>query len=168
MTTNEPLQRLLEKKYAVTLADMASLKNFKDQLWFVNMLVDQDLLSNLSFVQQQNRVKAMYHLLYAYAHPGTREALCRLCLGVFGEQSTVILDDDPMVIKIQIKNANLTFFYAHYNAAHGQIDDEAYAADLLHALAVRDLSSVATTDPAVWFKQFIPPEVILAELKIGE
>ncbi|MGL4525054.1 MAG: hypothetical protein ACRCZM_08680 [Bacteroidales bacterium] len=143
--------------------DLKELLLFKDSLWFWKEIAYVNLLRYLDFAIDETLVKTAQNLLYAYTYSGTMEALVRLCQGLFGDLSTVIVDDiGPAIVGVQIENANTNFLYALSSP------DYAVAIDRNFAIAASELAAVVTYDPHSFFEIFLTPGRILKSLDISQ
>lgn len=141
--------------------DVNQLKDAINHRWYANKIIEYNLLSYLAYAPQETVVEAMHALFYAFSHSGTREGLCQLCLGLFGRDATIIIDDEPNTVSITIQNANRNFDFA-------VADETLTVASSHHAVAATSLQSIVGSNPSQFFKQFLPAGVILTSLKIDQ
>ncbi|NIZ47607.1 hypothetical protein PVA44_06765 (plasmid) [Entomospira nematocerorum] len=126
-------------------------------LWFAMSIRDHQLLSLLHYATLEMLPASLHALLYAYAHPGTREAIAQLCLGLFGEDALVIIVEEPAIVRLEITIRNENFFFA-------LAEEETTLAEFW-ALADFNLESL-TQNPRHFLQHFMPIGVLLAEVSI--
>jgi hypothetical protein len=128
--------------------------------WFARALAQNRLLAYLEFAPAESVVSSLNSLLYAFTHPGTREGLCQLCVGLFGLQSVVLLDDYPNQVGITITNSNDDFLKAVADQTHA-------ISDGIYAQAGTSLQEVVSSDPQYFFKRFLPAGVVIKSINIS-
>lgn len=126
--------------------------------WFASKIRDEQMLGLLRYASPDMLIGSMHALLYAYAHPGTREGFCQLCLGLFGRDAIVIIDDEPAIVSVDVYIRNEAFYFA--------IAESGFAAAMGFALAEISLASL-TSDPRSFLEQFLPAGVMLRELNFA-
>lgn len=146
-----------------TFNDISGLLGFENAIWFWLLIRDYGLLKYIENSQEDIIVETAQSLLYAYKYSGTMEGIIRLCQGIFGKQSIVIVDDSaPAVIDIEVKNANPNFIYSLCESA-----DFAIAKDTEFAFAINDASSGIGYDPFSFFRHFLTPGRVINQIKIS-
>lgn len=126
--------------------------------WFSQQILSHQLLGLLQYASPTMLVESMHALLYAYSHPGTREGFAQLCLGLFGRDAIILLEEEPAVVSVDvyIQNDNFSLAIAQDNIA------------LSEDLVLSELSlTEVTRDPKLFLEQFLPAGVILRELQVG-
>jgi hypothetical protein len=141
-------------------ADFDGLKNAVNHEWFSKNIAAFGLMAYLEFAPKEHFNQSMKSLAYAFKHAGTREALCQLCLGLFGLNSVIIIDESPNQISLKITNSNSNFNYTVANT------DKALASND-KAIAGTSLKTFTDNDPLAFFKLFIPAGVVLTGLEIS-
>jgi len=142
------------------LQTQTQLKEAQNHPWFAQKIAGMRLLAYLEYAPRGEIVASMQSILYAFTHPGTREGLCRLCVGLFGQQSILILDETPNTLTINITNANQDLSFSVAEPTHA-------VAEPPYTVAGTSLSSVVGTDPYYFFKRFLPAGVVLLPLNIS-
>lgn len=134
-----------------------------DKLWFWQKIRQIKAVKLLEFATESMAEEAAKAIIYAYKHPGTREAICRLCKGIFGKESISLIDDiSPCVIaSISIQNANESLFYALAEDVNTAI------ASANEAYAHSDLQAIVGYDPLNFFRLFLKAGTALAAVKIN-
>lgn len=161
MTSTQMLQGLFSHLDTSLNEDVDGLHNYQSSIWFWKEIVRRDLLRFLEFAIEPTLVHTAQTLLYAYTYSGTMEGLIRLCQGLFGDRSAIVIEDStPAVINIEITNANINFLYSLASKDYTLAIEERFAT------ATSDLAEVVSYDPFMFFRNFMTPGRVLENLSI--
>lgn len=163
MTSQQAVKNVIND---LTHAQQASLYEYRNAMyhsWFASQIVSHELLALLRYASEESQVASMHALLYAYAHPGTREGLCQLCLGLFGSDSLVIVEEAPAQVYLKIAISNAGFFFTVLGQdASGEVMSVVAGDFTVVAFSLQALSN----DPIYFLRQFVPVGVILTGLEL--
>lgn len=137
----------------------------KDKELFWRQVRREKLVNLLEFTPAEQAYQAAEAIIYAYTHAGSREALCRLCTGLFGDEAVTIIDDfNPCVIaSISVSNANKELLYALAESVDAAIASGMPATAYAHT----DVTSLVGYDPLNFFRLFLKPGTSLAAISIN-
>jgi hypothetical protein len=140
----------------------ASLKSYAtayNDAWFAQKIQEYNLLGLMQYATPDALVQSMHALLYAFSHPATREGFCQLCLGVFGQNAIVFIEDAPASVSIQISMQQNNYNFALADMFNFALSGADYAT------AGTSLGRI-TNDPKLFLQKFLPAGVILKGLQI--
>ena len=161
MTATELTQNIFTTLTDCTRQDLQQMRYFHSHVWFWKAIVQRNLLRFLQLAVEPTLVSTAENLLYAYTYSGTMEGIVRLCQGLFGLGSVVIIDDStPAVIDVEIQNANINFLYSLSQK------DYALAPEAQFAAATSDLAAAVSYDPLQFFRNFLTPGRVLRRVHI--
>ncbi|NIZ41399.1 hypothetical protein PVA45_07760 (plasmid) [Entomospira entomophila] len=157
LTSHEAVDQLTQILHSDIQHLLDAYKQAPHHLWFAMAIRDHQLLALLHYATLQMLPASLHALLYAYAHPGTREAIAQLCLGLFGDDALVIIVEEPAIVRLDIAIGNENFFFT--------LAEEESALAEIWALADFNLESL-TQNPRHFLQHFMPIGVLLAEVNL--
>jgi hypothetical protein len=159
ISAHQTVHQLISHLQAGTLASISGYGQAHTDPWFATKIRDLGLLSLLQYAGDEVLVQSMHAILYAFTHPGTREGFCQLCLGVFGKNSLIFLEDGPATLAVRISLQQNS-----YNFTLASLFGYALAGQE-YAVAGTSLARI-TQDPKLFLQQFLPAGVVLKSLDI--
>lgn len=141
------------------IAGAEELADAPNHIWLAHALIRHQLLAYLEYATPAMLVESMHALFYAFQHSGSREGLAQLCLGLFGHDALVILDDTPNTVSLDITVTNEAFYASLVNPSYSMTNQQ-YT---LVSISLATLSS----NPLQFLQQFLPAGVVLQRLDIG-
>lgn len=159
MTVIERNHAIVSPLFEAMLTDLKELKNAPNHLWYAQTIAKYQLLGYLEYATPNMLVESMHALFYAFQHSGSREGLAQLCLGLFGHDALVIIDDQPNRVTLDVKVTNEAFFSTLVNPSYTMTNQQL----TLVSISLATLSN----NPLQFLQQFLPAGVILERLDIG-
>ena len=142
------------------------------QEWFVNWFKSLGILPYAELIDAIIQPDAVRLLIDAYVLSGTRQALLSAGQAIFGADSTVILNEEPGKLIINIKNAITFDKFGIYLVDELTGDAIAtYASDdddqPIGTYLIEIVEAIMSTGGIInFFKLFAPPQVVIESVNI--